>query len=454
MNEAPALRLAELHRFLERYPQTRFLDVLFADICGELRGKRLSASEFEKAFTGGVQLPISTYFLDVLGNCHDPCGRGISDGDPDGTGVPLAKTLSPVPWSTEPRAEVLMTMLDEQGQPVNVEPRNLAAALLSRFDALGYRPVVAFELEFYLIDPAAGEGRAPVVAALPGTGEPESTTQVYGLTQLDARWQLFSDIDKFAQAQGLDTSVASAEFSPGQYEVNLKHGDALKAADDCLRLRHVVRSTAKQHGLRATFMPKPFLDYLGSGMHVHISLLDGDGSNVFDDGTAAGSAQLRHGIGGLLNLMRESTAFFAPDINNFRRLKPGPYTPNKHNWAYNNRAVSLRVPIGPASARRIEHRVAGANANPYLVLAAVLAGVLDGIEHRRDPGDPGVESGLTKRLADLPHQLPAALTALRGAKHLREYIDADYLALYTAAKEGELADLEASISEAEYLRYL
>jgi glutamine synthetase len=445
----------ELSRFLNEHPDTRYIDAIFVDLCGIVRGKRIPREESEKIYDSGVQIPHSVYLLDVTGYNANPCGRGFGDGDPDGVGMPVPGTLAVVPWAQQPSGQVLMTLANGDGSPSIVDPRNVAARVLRRFAELGLRPVIAFELEFYLLDRERDDNNRPQAPVCPITGQRETATQVYSISELDTRAAFLDDVVASCKTLGVPASVATAEFAPAQYEINLHHVESpLVAADHCALLRHAIKSIATRHGLAATFMAKPFDDLTGNGMHLHLSLVDADGRNVFDDGTATGSAQLHHAIGGLQAAMAESFAVFAPNVNAFRRFAPNLYVPVTKDWGVNNRSVAFRIPAGPSNARRIEHRVAGADANPYLVLAAILAGVDHGLINQLDPGAPAIGNACAQADADLPLQWHEALQRLELGSILNDYIGREYLEIYGAAKQAEMARFNQYTSAREYDWYL
>ena len=444
----------ELTDFLRQHPDTRFVDAVFVDLCGIVRGKRAPRSECRKIFDDGMQIPYSIYLLDVTGSNSDPCGRGFSDGDPDGTAVPLAATLAPQPWLQTPGAQVLMTMLDGNGCPYPFEPRNVAAAVVERFTRDGLRPVVAFELEFYLFDTAADVSGAPRPPLPPGSARRDDATQVYGMDELDRYGAFFRDVEEACAAQQVPASVASAEFAPAQYEINLRHvDDPLRAADHCALLRHVVKQVARRHGMSASFLSKPFTALTGSGMHLHLSLLDRDGANLFDDDCGSGAA-LRHCLGGLMDTMFDGFGIFAPNVNGYRRFRPNSFVPVARSWGRNNRSVAFRIPAGDGAARRIEHRVAGADANPYLVLAAVLAAMHHGLERALDPGAPSAGNAGESVDPELPRELGTALDVLQRSPVLGAYLGREYLELYCAIKRNELRAFGERISGLEYQWYL
>ncbi|MGH6891998.1 MAG: glutamine synthetase family protein [Dongiaceae bacterium] len=445
----------ELARFLKSNPGVTQVDAFLADMNGIPRGKRFPVHEAAKIWDGGVQLPFCLYFLDVTGEDLDPGGQSEARGDPDGNAWPVAGTLAPVPWGQEPMAQVLLTMPEQRNQPCLVDPRQVLASVAARFAKRGLTPVVAVELEFYLMDRKRGTLGEPLPPISPATGEPDSSRQLYSISGLDTYADFVRDVSEAAQAQKVPASTAIAENSPGQFEINLHHeADAVKACDHAILLKRIIKSVAPRHGFSASFMAKPYLDRAGSGMHVHCSLVDAKRRNLFDAAGEKGSAILRHAIGGLAATTAEAMALLAPNLNSYRRFRPGSLVPMGTAWGYNNRSVAFRVPTGSPEARRIEHRIAGADANPYLALAAILAGMLHGIERKLDPGAPSTTDVSARIDPKMPFQWREAIARLRRAKILPDYLGADYLALYADAKAAELTKFNAAISPQEHEWYL
>jgi glutamine synthetase len=441
--------------FLARHPGTEGLDAVFADLSGVVRGKRYPIDQLSKILSSGLAFPGSVFLLDAMGHSHDPAGHGFADGDPDCLAKVVPGSLQPVPWAPRPRCQVMITLEEVDGTPYRFEPRNVLARVAERVAALGYRPVVAFELEFYLIDPELGPDGAPRPPRPPAAGNRQSGTQVYGMSELEDFEALLDEIVKACRAQGVETGAMTAEYAPGQYEINLQHvADPLAAADDCVIFKRAVKGVARRHGLGATFMAKPYLQEAGSGLHMHVSLLGEDGGNVFDGGDATVSPTLHHAIGGILDILPESMALLAPNPNAYRRFQPNLFVPIRRSWGLENRSVALRVPLGPGAARRIEHRVAGADANPYLALATVLAGLHHGITNQVAP--PPATSGNAGFAHDprLPFRLRPALERLKRSKRLADYLGADYVEAYVACKLEELEAFDGAIPPREYAWYL
>ena len=446
---------AELERFLEAYPHTEYIDAIFVDVGGIIRGKRYPRADLATLYSSGLQIPLTIYLLDITGDSCDPGGMGFTNGDPDGIAVPVADSLVPIPWIDHEAGQVLMTVQNQDGSPSEFDPRVVAARVVKRFHDLDLYPVIAFEIEFSLFDrrPSADGSPQPARSAL--TDERSPSTQVYGIAELDDVGDLLRDIRRACDTQRIPASVATKEFSPGQYEINLRHvDDPLAAADHCALLRHVVKNVARAHGLRASFLAKPFADKLGNGMHLHMSVLDNTGANIFSSDSELGSRHLGHAVAGLQALMAESMAIFAPNINAFRRFAPNMFTPLNTSWGANNRSLTFRVPGGSSEARRIEHRIAGADANPYLVLASALAGMHHGLVGELNPG-PATSGNATEYVdANLPLTLPRALDRLATAHVLSDYLGARYIEIYRELKQSEFDSFREHISPLEYQWYL
>ncbi|MEM8815916.1 MAG: glutamine synthetase family protein [Pseudomonadota bacterium] len=445
----------DLERFLESHPEIESIDAVFPDMCGIIRGKRLSVAHARQLFREGLQIPGSMLLLAVNGSCMDPLGRGVSDGDPDVLIRPLADSLIALPWAQPPRGQVTVSFLDATGTESSLEPRNLLAKVAARFNELGLQPVVACELEFCLIDRERDGNGAPRRAVSPVAGCRHESAQLMGLAQLDDFGEYADNVVTACRELGLPVTALNAEYGGDQFEINLRHVDsALQAADHAVLLKELVQRAAVHHDLRATFMAKPYTAAAGSGMHWHVSLLDADGNNAFDDGGARGSDTLRHAVAGVLETMPEAMGFYAPNINSYRRFKPGLFVPMSRSWGYNNRSVALRVPGGKSRDRRLEFRVPGADANPYLALAALLSGMHHGIDEKLAPVAASEGNACEERDDGLPLRLFDALQALDKAAILPAYLGADYCAVYAATKRLELDAFLEELSAREFDWYL
>lgn len=453
VNIDPSSRLAALR---QHFPQTRFVDVLLADLCGIPRGKRVTVGELPEVYRGSFLLPGSIFALDVLGGTIQETGLGFDEGDADRRCLPIEGTLVPVPWRPQEEgiAQLQVSMTDHDGSPFYGDPRHVLVEVLKRFGDLRLTPVVALELEFYLLDPErTAEGRAQP-PRLPQTGRREFQTQINSMLDLNEYSAVLAGISSACEAQQVPSGTALAEYGPGQFEVNLQHApDALLACDQVIRFKRLVRGVAARHGMEATFMAKPYMEMAGSGAHIHVSMLDEQGRNIFAADDAAGSSQLQHAIGGLAATMADAMLIFAPTANSYRRYRSQAYVPLSPSWAVNHRGVALRIPSSSADNRRVEHRVAGADANPYLLTAAVLAGIHHGLQRRIDPGAPVAGNPYGNAGATLPITWPEAALKFEASAVMREYLGEKFHKLFVTTRRGELQAFESHVTPLEYQWY-
>jgi glutamine synthetase len=441
--------------WLQRHPQVRVIDLLLPDQMGIPRGKRVTVAELEGIHCNGLLLPASMFALDVLGGTVQSTGLGFDEGDADRVCLPLPGSLAPVPWLGEHVAQMQVAMYEHDRTPFYGDPRHALERVLGRFEALGLKPVMAVELEFYFVDRERTiEGRAQPPRQ-PMSGRREHKTQINSMAELDEYSEVLRAIDEAARVQELPTGTVLAEYGPGQFEVNLHHvDDALLACDHAIRLKRLVKGVALQHGMDATFMPKPYRDHAGSGAHLHVSLVDADGGNIFAANDPAGTLVLRHAIGGLAATVNDAMAVWAPTANSYRRFQPEAYVPLNPSWSVNNRGVAFRVPHGPPGSRRVEHRVAGADANPYLLAAMVLAGMHLGIVQTLDPGPVLAGNAYRDTTPTLPLSWPEALVAFERSEFVREYLGERFANLYAQTRRGEMQDFSSYVSALEYSWYL
>ena len=445
----------DARRFLEEHPDIRTIELLIPDLNGVLRGKRIERDALLGTYRDGICLPGSLFGADISGATVESTGLGFEIGDADQLCWPVPGTLCRVPWQTHPMAQVLMTMHERDGTPFFADPQHVLRNVLQRFKTLGLRPQVAVELEFYLIDRQRLASGAPQPPLSPVTGEREHSTQVYGISQLDDYRALFEEITETAAHQHVPAETAIAEYAPGQYEINLRfQADAVRACSHAILLKRIIKAVARRHGMEATFMAKPYTGTSGSGTHVHISMLDEGGSNIFSGDNELGSESLRHAIGGLFATMEESMAIFAPNANSYRRFQDNAFVPLGHTWGWNNRTVAVRIPTGAAHAHRLEHRVAGADANPYLLVAVLLAGIHHGLTLRLDPGEPVTGDACQQCNATLRTEWSRALEAFSGRSVLGDYLDPAFCKVYIASKVEERNQFEREVSALEYQWYL
>lgn len=445
----------EMQEFLADHPDITHVDAMLFDLNGRAYGKRLPRAHAEKFGRDGTPICAAMSLLDITGNTADPMGFGFSDGDPDAVVRPVPGRIARAPWAPGLAQALCEPRHANSGEPFWYDPRTILQNTVAKLAGDGIAPVVACELEFYFVAGERDDTGRPLPARSPQTGLPETAGAVLSLAKLDEYRPVIADIEAACAVQAVPCSTSISEYGAGQFEVNLEHrADPVAAADDALLLRRIIGAVARTHGMEATFMSKPFPEQAGSGLHVHVSIADDKGANRFAPGRKGGDALLGHAAAGLMATLAEGMAIFAPNPNVYRRFKANNFTPVTLDWGENNRSVAFRVPVSQAAARRIEHRASGAEANPYLVMAAVLAGIHHGIANRLDPrpmasGNAGAEVD-----PSLPMTLPDALRALRAATVLPQWLGRDYPAIYATVKEAEYAAFQATISKQEYDWYL
>lgn len=444
----------EAREFFAANPDIEVLEAFVIDVNGVPRGKWIPRERAIDVLTKGMAMPRSVYALDVWGRDVNAAGLAEGTGDPDGICFPVPGTLSRVTWLSRPTAQVLLQMHTQEGESFYADPRQVLGNVLKRFTAAKLTPVVATELEFYLID--------PVRSALDPVRPPNTRdgrwhtgqTQVLSISELQDFEEVFHGISTAARAQNVPADTTLRENGPGQYEINLNHvPDALAAADYAVLLKRIVKGVARASDLDATFMAKPYGTQAGSGMHVHFSVLDEKGENIYV-GADGPSEALFHSVGGLLENMGESMAIFAPHQNSYRRLRPSEHAPTYASWGFDNRSAAVRVITASKPATRIEHRVAGSDTNPYLVLAMILSAALAGMKEKLSPG--GAISGDDHAVnhEPLPTNWDYALQRFAKSSFAYAALGPKYRSLYTACKQQELSEFSLRVTDVEYDAYI
>ncbi|MBP6012663.1 MAG: glutamine synthetase [Alphaproteobacteria bacterium] len=426
---ASPIGAAEAEAFLKQNPQVQYIDCVFADICGNVRGKRIARSELEAVYRKGLPVPATIYFLDARGEVAGPSTT-------PGVAWPVPASLTTVNWSQRPHGQALMSLHDANGGPYFGEPRNVLARALDRFEDMNLIPVVGTSLQFHLLERSKGPPQKP--AGL-DAGRLED---------------VMAAIAEAAEAQHLPKFKWSSA-TPGQFTLtSTPQADVCRAGDHAVFLRQIVRAVARQHEIDATFMAKPFSNIAGNGLQVSVGLQHPTGETVFDVASAEGATLLRAAVGGLQALLAESIAFFAPNVNAYRRFTSEASAPRNKRWGFANRTANLSLPGTADEPQMINHRVAGADANPYLVLAAILAGVHHGIAQQLDPGAAfdGDAAGFVDET--LPFTIDGALLTLENGSIMRGYLGPAYVDLYCATKRTELERFRAFIPPHEFDWYL
>ena len=419
------------------------------DLNGQMRGKRMPAKKLDTILKDGFRMPLSICGIDIWGNDIAESELVFSSGDGDGYCIPTGRGPLSLATTIEPAVLVPCTFLQEDKTPFLADPRQALAKIVDQYKARGLTIVVATELEFYVTDPDSIYGTAQTAPIK------QEHQYLESLDTLDLHEPFLNAVYAECAAWDVPADAAISEAGTGQFEINLNHvPDPLRAADDAMFFKRIVKSVARDQGLAATFMAKPFGDRPGNGLHVHFSILDKDGNNIFANGTEEGSETLHHAVAGCLDLMPASMAMFAPHYNSYRRFAPNCHAPGAVGWGYENRTTAIRIPGGPDVARRIEHRVAGADANAYLVLAAILGAALQGMDNKSSPAAPVQGDAFAADLPNLPTDWGDALDAFEASSGLDDIFAPILRSIYLKAKRQELGRFASEVSPFEYRTYL
>ena len=432
--------------WLHANPHIHSVRAAACDLNAQARGKRIPRRFAHKLETEGTRFPFSILNLDIWGEDIEDSPLVFDTGDADGILKPTERGFVPMPWLDTPTALLPVWMYHHDGRPFAGDPRHALAAILARYAARGLTPVVATEMEFYLIDDSTRQLRVPKA---PGSGKRRPGAETLSMRALDAFDLFFTQLYDACEAMDIPANTAISEAGIGQFEIDLAHQpDALKAADDAWFFKLLVQGQARKHGFAASFMAKPYPDYAGNGMHIHFSVLDAGGKNIFDDGTPLGSDALRHAVAGLLAAAPASTLVFAPHLNSYDRLVPDAHAPTGLSWAYENRTSAIRIPASPNVARRIEHRVSGGDVNPYLLLATILGAALHGIKDSVEPPAPITGNAYALDLPRVPSSWPEAVDRFERDPWTARLLPPPLIANMVLTKRQEIRDIE-ELSQAE-----
>ncbi len=447
--------IQEAHDFLAQHPEVRLIELMLIDANGIPRGKLLHRDELLAVYENGRPLPSSILSLTIQGEDVEESGLVWEVADADCWTYPIPGSLTLQPWRNSPTGQLQVSMHPTQGLPAApADPRHVLIRAIDRLKADGYHPVMAVELEFYLLDKQRDVNGRPQ-PALQANGVRPQAPQVYGVYELEQLQPFLDDLYTACEVQGLPVRTAISEYAPGQLELTLEHRfDALQAIDEGVRYKRLVKGVAGKHGLQACFMAKPFGDQAGSGMHMHVSLADAEGNNLMASEDPHGTPLLKHAIGGMMATLNDTLAIFCPNANSYRRFQANSYAPLAKSWGVNNRTVSFRVPGGPAKSRHVEHRICGADANPYLAAAAILAGIHHGIQHQIDPGEATIGNGYEHACETLPTDWLTALRALEQSTWAKEALGEDFLKVFLAIKWAEFRQFMGEVGEQDWRWYL
>jgi glutamine synthetase len=441
-----------MKNWLRKHPQVRTIRVAAADLNGQLRGKRVPVRFADAVVENGTRFPLSVLNLDIWGEDIEDSPLVFDSGDADGVLKPTERGFIPMPWLDAPTALLPIWMFRESGKPYEGDPRHALARVIDRYKDRGLTPVCAMELEFFLIDDSGKKLQVPLS---PRSGKRRKAAEIMSIRALDAFDTFFTDLYDACEAMDIPADTAISESGLGQFEINLMHtDDALRAADDAWLFKMLVKGLARRHGFAASFMAKPYADYSGNGLHTHFSVLDKNGNNVFDNGGHDGSGILHQAVAGCLAAMHDSTLIFAPHANSYERLVPEAHAPNAICWAYENRTSAIRIPSGSSKARRIEHRVAGGDVNPYLLLAAILGAALIGIEDGMTPPPPITGNAYALDLPLLPETWEEAINVFEVSEIMGRIFPPELIRNLVMTKRQELRYMEELTAEEKIEIYL
>ncbi|NOT14264.1 MAG: glutamine synthetase [Methylotenera sp.] len=429
------------------------VECLVPDLTGVARGKILPREKFST--DRAMRLPEAVFGMTVTGESpenNEGYDRVFGFTDKDMVLIPDPATIRVVPWAQDPTAQVIMDCFDHQGKPINFAPRNVLRRVESLYKALGFTPIVAPELEFYLLE----RNTDPDVALSPPvgrSGRKETSRQLYSIDAVNEFDPMFEDIYDYCDLMGLELDTLIHEFGAGQMEINFLHDEPMILADKTFFFKRTLREVAMRHGMYATFMAKPMQHEPGSAMHIHQSVIDTQtGKNIFSKADGTESPLFFNYIAGLQKYLPAAMVLLAPYVNSYRRIVRNGAAPINIEWGYDNRTVGIRVPISEPNARRVENRVVGADANPYLAMAVTLACGYLGIKEKLQP--TAVTTGSAYALDyQLPRGLSEAIRELEDATALHEVLGKDFVDVYLAVKDAEHDEFMRVISpwEREHL---
>ncbi len=424
------------------------VECIIADLAGVARGKAMPASKF--ATQSNYYLPNSIFLQTITGEwADDPSGAFT---EPDMVLVPDFSTTTAAPWTADVTLQVIHDAMNQNGKPVPTAPRNVLRRVVELYNAEGWTPIVAPEMEFFLVarnvDP-----NMPIIPPMGRSGRRAAGKQAYSMSAVDEYGKVIDDIYDFAEAQGFEIDGILQEGGAGQIEINMAHGDPVRLADEIFFFKRLIREAALRHDCFATFMAKPIEGEPGSAMHIHHSVVDTKtGKNIFSEKKGGETDAFLHFIAGMQNHLPGAVALLAPYVNSYRRYVPDFAAPINLEWARDNRTTGLRVPVSGAEARRIENRLAGMDCNPYLGLAASLACGYLGLKERRLPKAECIGDAYNSE-SDLPYNLGDALDLLEEDTALRGVLGEEFCKVYDSVKRNEYKEFLQVISpwEREHL---
>ena len=421
------------------------------DLNGQMRGKRLPRFEKKKFKDGSIRMPLSALNVDIFGADIEDSPLVFESGDQDGLLKITSRGVLSIPWLKNLTALAPVSMFNESEEPFEGDPRHALERIMKSYASKGLKAIAATEMEFYLID----ERKTSLLPPLnPISGQRLSTPNVLGISELDCFDDFFSDLQNGCELIGITVQSITSESGCGQFEVTLKHCDALTASDDAWLFKLLTKGLARKHGIAATFMAKPYFQDAGNGMHIHFSILDQNGDNIFNNNKNKGSKLLKSAVAGCLRCLRGSTLIFAPFANSYKRFVKDAHAPISAQWGYENRTTAIRIPGGDFASKRIEHRVAGGDTNPYLVMTAVLGSALLGIEKKLTPIKPVMNNAYSNNAEKLARNWEDAINYFENDKEIKQIFSNELIENLVRTKRQELKKFKKIESKKHWKYYV
>ncbi len=435
--------------------ESEFIEAFIIDVNGVPRGKWLQRDKAKALLGTGIAMPRSAYLLDIWGRDIVEGGIAFDTGDPDGLCTAVPHSITRMGWAEGNAAQALLTMREEDGSYFYLDPRGVLANVLARFAATGLTPALGVELEFYLVDSGNHGGLKIAPRGADESGWRGWQIDAVGLGEIHDYEPILREMMATAKAQDITLETLVSESGPGQFEVTLKYStDALRVADSATLFKRTIKHVARKHGLTATFMAKPYGQWAGSGMHVHMSILDQAGHNIFKNTSGRAAPSLYHALGGIIQAMPDTMLTLAPHANSYRRFAPGVHAPTFGDWGHDNRLAAVRVITSDPAASRIEHRVAGADCNPYLAFASLLGSALHGLQTKADPGAETFGDKRSPAAPPLPIAWSSAVDKFADSSYISGIFGSAFQRSFTATKRQEIGEFRRRISDVEYDAYL